>query len=740
MTLNNSDVPETVPVLLPLALPGAFDYRVMGQTPKPGSFVRVPLGKRERIGVVWDAREGDPEKDAKPINAARLKDVIEILDAPPLPDVMRRFIDWVANYSVAAPGAVLRMAMSAPKALSPEKGVTAYARSMGWSQPDGFRLTPARTRVLNLLSDGPDGAPRTLADIRAETGASAQVIKGLAIAGAVVSADLPPPPPFALPDPDQVGLQLSSDQEQAAGVLRERVLADAFSVTLLDGVTGSGKTEVYFEAIGQALKQGHQALVLLPEISLSNQWLDRFETRFGVAPALWHSELSPATRRKTWRAVAEGTAKVVVGARSALFLPFPDLGLVVVDEEHDGSYKQEDGVFYNARDMAVVRANLGSIPVVLASATPSLETVVNVERDRYHVLALPERIGDAVLPEVALIDLREDRPASGHFLAPALVEAIGETVAAVEQVLLFLNRRGYAPLTLCRACGYRVQCPNCSAWLVEHRSNARLSCHHCGHAPRLPEICPKCEAEESFVACGPGVERIAEEVANLFPTARHRIMASDTMTGASAMDEMISLITTGGVDILIGTQVIAKGHHFPHLTLVGVVDADLGLSGGDLRASERTHQLLTQVAGRAGRGSKPGRVLIQTHMPEHDVMAALVEGDRAAFLAAEKAEREYAHMPPFGRLAAVIISGPIEKEVDGTARALGRGRPKVDGVEILGPAPAALALLRGRHRRRFLVKASRNTVLQAVLKAWIGAVRPGKGVRIQVDIDPMSFL
>jgi primosomal protein N' (replication factor Y) len=732
---------ERVRVLLPLALPGPLDYRAVtgpGQGLRPGAFVRVPLGSRERVGVVWDrapAGHGDGDDDG--FDEARLKDVLEVLDAPPMGQVMRRFIDWVAAYTLSPPGAVLRMAMSVPKALLPEAGVTAFLSVPDWKGPEGFRITPQRQKVLDLLAAGP---PRTPAEIRAETGAGVGVVKGLHTAGALALHALAPPSPFVAPDPDGSGPVLTPAQAAAADKLRDAVRAEAFSVTLIDGVTGSGKTEVYFEAIAETLRRGRQALVLLPEIALSAQWLERFAVRFGCAPALWHSELGQARRRRTWRAVAEDRAPVVVGARSALFLPFAALGLIVIDEEHDGSYKQEDGVFYSARDMGVVRGHLGALPVVLASATPSLETVVNVARERYAALRLPERIGTATLPEVRLVDMRATPPPSGRWLSPPLAEALAETLDGGEQALLFLNRRGYAPLTLCRACGHRLECPNCSAWLVEHRASGRLACHHCGYTLRPPETCPNCEAESSFAACGPGVERIAEEVAALFPDARQRVMASDTLAGPQSFGDIVAAVTSGEVDILIGTQIIAKGYHFPHLTLAGVVDADLGLTGGDLRAAERTHQLLTQVAGRAGRADRPGRVLVQTYMPEHPVMTALASGDREAFIAAEQAERKAAAMPPFGRLAAVIVSGPRESEVDATAGALGRVRPDLPGLSVLGPAPAALRLLRGRHRRRFLVKGARDLSLQPILREWLARVRPGKAVRIQVDVDPVSFL
>jgi len=511
-------------------------------------------------------------------------------------------------------------------------------------------------------------------------------------------------------------------------------------VTVLDGVTGSGKTETYFAALAAALANGKQVLVLLPEIALGAQWLERFRQRFGVLPAQWHSDIGHAERRDTWRAVAGGRARVVVGARSALFLPFPELGLIIVDEEHDPSFKQEDGVCYQARDMSVLRASLADIPIILVSATPSLETVVNVARRRYARVALPRRHASAELPAVRLIDLRHERIERGYFLAAPLVTELAQTFEAGEQALLFLNRRGYAPLTLCRACGHRFQCPSCTAWLVEHRFTSRLLCHHCGYAEALPPCCPECLTAGALVPCGPGVERLLEEVTKRFTGVRAALMVSDLLPGPRAAAELAQGMTERRYDALIGTQLVAKGHHFPMLTLVGVVDADLGLAGGDLRAAERTYQLLHQVGGRAGRAERKGRVLIQTWMPDQPVMKALASGDRDRFLEAEAAARRQAELPPFGRLAALIISAADAETCDFTARALSRAAPQLPGVTVLGPAPAPLAVLRGRHRRRFLVKAGREVRLQAVLRAWLSRVRTAGSARIQVDIDPYSFL
>ena len=722
-----------VQVLLPLPLAGAYDYRVPeGMALAEGQFVAVPLGRREEVGVVWG--KGDltvaPEK---------LKDVARALDVPPMPESLKRTIDWVAAYTMTRPGAVLRMAMSVSAAFEPQKAILAYRRPAGGETDSRLidaRLTAARRRVLAVLADGP---PRLPAELAREAGVGAGVVRAMAQSGLIEAVHLQHLVP-GVPDADHARVVLSEAQERAAGELVAAVAARAFSVTLLDGVTGSGKTEVYFEAIAETLRRGLQTAVLLPEIALTAQWYARFRDRFGADPVGWHSELTKGQRRQAWRAVAEGGAPVVVGARSALFLPFPRLGLVVVDEEHDSSFKQEDGVVYHARDMAVVRARFARAPAVLASATPSLETLANAEQGRYRRAVLPERHGGAALPEITAIDLRREPPPRKAFLAPPLRAALAANLDAGEQAMLFLNRRGYAPLTLCRACGHRLQCPRCTAWLVEHRLRGQLLCHQCGFSAPSPSTCPTCQAADSFVACGPGVERIAEEVAHILPGARFAIMASDTIAGPSAAEDLVRRVQARELDLLIGTQIMAKGYHFPWLTLVGVVDADLGLAGGDLRAAERTYQLLHQVAGRAGRAARPGRVMLQTYMPEHPVMAALVAGGRDEFFAAEAQARRAHQMPPFGRLAAVIVSGADERAVDAVARALGRAAPREDGLAVLGPAPAPFALLRGRHRRRLLVKAPREAPLQRHLSAWLASVAIPGSVRVVVDVDPYSFL
>ncbi len=696
-----------------------------GQEPEPGDVVMVPLNRREEVGVVWDGAPDASVEDAK------LKPITAVLDVLPMPASLRRFVDWVAAYTLAMPGEVLAMALRV-NALQPQ------TPPAGWRLRPGARdLTKARAKVAQALVDG---VPRSTGDLARQAGVSTGVVRGMAQAGLLEPALLLAQPPFDRPDPDRAGPVLSAAQAAAGQALREAVAARAFGVTLLDGVTGSGKTEVYLEAVAASLQAGRQALVLLPEIALSSQWLERFERRFGVAPAVWHSDLGSRTRRITWRAVAEGLAPVVVGARSALFLPFPDLGLIVVDEEHETAFKQEDGVVYHARDMAVVRARLSDAPAVLVSATPSLETLANVEVGRYGRVTLEARHGGASLPAVEAIDLRDFPPERGHFLSPKLVEAAHATFARGEQAMLFLNRRGYAPLTLCRTCGHRMQCPNCTAWLVEHRARRALACHHCGHTEPIPPTCPSCDAPHSLVPIGPGVERITEEAASVFPEARLLVMASDTLTGPHAAAEAARRIENREVDLIIGTQIVAKGWHFPHLTLVGVVDADLGLAGGDLRAAERTVQLLHQVAGRAGRAEAPGRVLLQTFSPDHPVMQALIEGDLAGFMQTEAEIRRPGGWPPFGRLAALIISADTAQAADELARDVGRAAPRGDGLTVLGPAPAPFAILRGRHRRRLLLKTRRDVAVQPIVRQWLAGIRPSGTARIDVDVDPISFL
>ncbi len=723
--------PIAVPVVIPVALDQTYDYILPEEmAAEAGTFVLVPFGAQTRIGVVWDRQIG-PGGDRK-----KLKAVAELLDAPPIPELSRRLAEWVARYTLTPLGMVVRMMMNAPAVFEPARPRFGVRLASGAGEPP--RMTPARKRALEVAGDGLIRAKSALA---AEANCSTGVIDGLVAAGVLVEVAIPERR-FPRPDPHHAANEFNGDQAAAVHAMRAAVDAKSFSATLLDGVTGSGKTEVYFEAVARTLEQDRQALIMLPEIALTSQFMDRFKRRFGAPPVEWHSALSGPERGRVWKACATGEARVVVGARSALFLPFADLGLIVVDEEHDPGFKQEDRAHYQARDMAVVRGNLGRHPVILASATPSVESHVNARTGRYRHVTLPGRFSGVEMPDVAAIDLRKAPPDRGKWLSPVLIGAIEETLAAGQQSLLFLNRRGYAPLTLCRTCGHRIDCPQCTAWLVEHRFRRRLNCHHCGFSLPIPEKCPKCGEPGSLVACGPGVERIAEEIGERFPDAKVALLSSDLIPGLTEMREVIRTIEAGEVQIVIGTQLVAKGHHFPDLATVGVVDGDLGLSqGADPRAAERTFQLLFQVTGRAGRAFAKGRGYVQTHMPEHPVMEAIIKGDREAFLEREIRQRQAALLPPFGRLAALIMSAREQGLAERFAREVALRAPPADRIEVLGPAEAPLAVIRGRHRWRLLVKAPRDIDLQAYLRAWLAVLPEVKGdLRLTVDVDPYGFL
>ena len=732
-TLINSSLElNRINVLLPLPLGQSYTYAVPNNLSAQfsigfGDFVSVPLGSREIFGVVWEGQISDIAPD-------KIKNIISKVDIPPMPESTRRFAEWVSKYNMASLGSVLKMLMSVPDALEPPKLITAYSLDPRISE---FKTTPSRLKVIEVLENNQSLTAKSIVKL---SGVSNSVIKGLLKIGVLREVNLTRSSNFGTPDGEAPGPALNMEQNLTAEKIRADVKKGRFTVNVLEGVPGSGKTEVYLEAICEALSEGKQALILLPEIALGAQWLKRFRDRFGCAPAEWHSDLTLSMRRMTWRAVATGEAKVIVGARSALFLPYQSLGVIIIDEEHDQSFKQEDGVIYNARDMAVVLANLNKIPINLVSATPSLESLHNVSLGRYEHMILPDRYGGAQLPDMVIVNMREDKPDPGKWLSPKLVDALRKTFASNEQALLFLNRRGYAPLTLCQNCGYRFQCSQCTTWLVEHRYRDCLQCHHCGYQIPIPKKCPSCEKEDGLFACGPGVERIAEEFAELFPGVRAEIAVSDNLHTPGQAQDLINRIENREIDLIIGTQIVAKGYHFPYLTLVGVVDADIGLTGGDIRALERTYQLLYQVSGRAGRGYRQGRVLVQTFDPQNAVIQALINGDHQNFIQTMTRDRELHLMPPFGRLVGVIISGKDEHAVDQGVFNLAQTAPRDNGVITLGPAPAPLALLRGRHRRRFLVKANKKVNIQARINSWLKSTVIPRKVRVQLDIDPYSFM
>ena len=737
MTLPSPETAETlIRVMLATPLPhadGALTYRMDEQAAllaEPGQLVSAPLGKRQVTGMVIDKTSGTASKD----KAITYKTAIPYDAALRLTVEMQKFLNWVAQWYMEPPGGVFKMAVSVPSALTPEVLPTGYQCI---ADPDQAS-TPRRRNILIALSDMAM-LPQTAASIHALTGASASTIKAMVAEGLLKEVPLASPPSASLSALPDRQYPLTDEQAIAADQLAAAVDAKAFKAFVLDGVTGSGKTEVYFEAVAAALRAGRQALILLPEIALSQAFEKRCLDRFGFRPRLWHSGLTDARRRAVWRDAIKGEPMVVAGARSALFLPFSQLGVMVVDEEHDHSFRQQDGVRYHARDMAVVRAKLSSVPVILSSATPSLETLVNAEQGKYDHICLTNRFGEAGMPEISLVDLSKTPTERRRWLAPPLVDAIKKALANQEQILLFLNRRGYAPMSLCLSCRERIVCPNCSAWLVTHKSAGQLRCHHCGHSSRFPEQCPSCGVEGMIMACGPGVERLAEEVALRFPDARQGLFSSDVITSPAKAEAFFDAVHKGEIDIIIGTQMIAKGHHFPGLTLVGVVDADLGLSGGDLRGGELSWQLLTQVAGRAGRAEKLGRVMMQTAMPEARVLQSLLKDDRAGFIAAEKADREAAHMPPFGRLAAVILSSRDQEKLTAFTTQMARQWPNYDGMTLLGPAPAPIRLLRGQHRVRFLIKAEREVNLQRAIAQWLDRVKIPSIITCQLDIDPVSF-
>ncbi len=730
MTLpSHFDEGMLVGVLTAQPLGRVLDYKAPEGGCFTGAFVEVPLGPRKVLGVVWGPGKGD-------YDIAKIRSVIRVLDAVPMREEMQIFLTRAADYTLTPMPAMLRLATRSPGLGDPPSMQRVYR--LGTGAPD--HDTAARRRVIATLSEY-GGLSFTLAELAEMAGVSSSVVKGLVKQGVVREEDSPRDLPYPHLDPGHGGKDLAEDQEVAAGHLRAAVRSGVYGTTLLKGVTGSGKTEVYLEAVAECLKAGRQALVLLPEIALTAEFLKRVEARFGAMPTEWHSGVTMTERRRAWRMVGEGGAQLVVGARSALFLPYRDLGLIVVDEEHDTSYKQEDGVLYNARDMTVLRASICSAQVILASATPSLESWANAEAGKYTRLELTSRFGAAQMPDMRAIDMRtEDLPGS-HWISPQLQDAVRKRLELGEQSLLFLNRRGYAPVTICRACGHQIGCDHCDARMVEHRFQKRLVCHQCGETKPMPVACPSCEAVDRLAPVGPGVERLGEETANLFPEARVAVLSSDLFGSARAMKEQIVAIANGEADIIIGTQLVAKGHNFPLLTLVGVIDADLGLQGSDLRAAERTFQLMRQVAGRAGRSTRKGEALLQTFQPEHPVIRATLGGDEEAFWRAEAEERRLAGVPPYGRMAGIVLSSPNVQEVFDVGSALARndGPLRQIGAQVYGPAPAPIARIRGRHRVRLLVKASKSVALQPALAVWVAQLKLPNSLRLSIDIDPQNF-
>jgi primosomal protein N' (replication factor Y) len=728
--LRHFDEGDLISVLTTQPLDRALDYRAPAGGCFEGAFVEVPLGPRKVLGVVWGPGEGGYE-------LSKVRTVLRVLDAVPMREEMKSFLTRAAEYTLTPMPAMLRLATRSPGLGDPPSMRLIYRRG---SRDEPDRWTDARRKVVAVLEEY-GGLAFTLAELAELAGVSTSVVKGLAKQGVVAEEQSPRDLPYPALEPDHRRKALTSEQESAARTLTQAVISRSYGTTLLKGVTGSGKTEVYLEAVAACLRTGRQALVLLPEIALTAEFLTRVEDRFGARPAEWHSGVTMTERRRTWRMVGEGGAQLVVGARSALFLPFRDLGLIVVDEEHDTSYKQEDGVLYNARDMAVLRASITGAQVVLASATPSLESWANAEAGKYARVTLTSRFGEAVLPRMRALDMRDEKLPANRWISSALSAEVMRRLEAGEQSLLFLNRRGYAPVTICRACGHQIGCDHCDARMVEHRFQKRLVCHQCGETKPMPERCPSCDVEGRLAPVGPGVERLGEEVAELFPEARVAVLSSDLFGSARALKAAIERIAEGEADIIIGTQLVAKGHNFPLLTLVGVIDADLGLQGSDLRAAERTFQLMRQVAGRAGRAERPGEALLQTYQPEHPVIRAILSGDEEDFWRAEAAERRHAGVPPYGRMAGIVLSSPHAQDAFDVGKALAaKAEPlRRIGAQVFGPAPAPIARIRGRHRVRLLVKADKGAPLQPALAAWVRQIRLPSNLRLSIDIDPQNF-
>ncbi len=724
------DQGDLVAVLTTQPLDRLLDYKAPEGGCFRGAFVEVPLGPRKVMGVVWGPGQGDFDR-------SRIRSVIRVLDVAPMRDEMRSFLGRAAAYTLTPMSAMLRLATRAPGLGDPQSMRKIYR--LGKGEPE--RQTDARRRVLEVLREY-GGLSFTLKELAEMAGVTPSVVKGLVKQGVVREEDSPRDLPYPHLDPDLPSKDLNADQAAAAETLRAGLQSGKYGTTLLKGVTGSGKTEVYLEAVAECLRLGKQALVLLPEIALTAEFLTRVEARFGARPAEWHSGVTITERRRIWRMVGQGDAQLVVGARSSLFLPFRHLGLIIVDEEHDTSYKQEDGVTYNARDMAVLRSAICGARVVLASATPSLESWANADAGKYDKIELTSRYGASILPEMRAIDMRAEQMPASTWISPTLRQAVEDRRAKGEQSLLFINRRGYAPVTLCRACGEQIGCDHCDARMVEHRFLKRLMCHQCGETKPMPDACPSCEVEGKLAPVGPGIERLAEEALGAFPDANIVTLSSDMFGSARALKAKIEEIAEGEADIIIGTQLVAKGHNFPNLTLVGVIDADLGLQGSDLRAAERTFQLMRQVAGRAGRAQKPGQALLQTFQPEHPVIRAILSGDENGFWSAEAAERQAAGVPPYGRMAGIVLSGPDVAAVFDLGNAMARndGPLRQIGAQVYGPAPAPIARIRGRHRVRLLVKADKGAPIQDAIARWIAPLRLTGDLRLSVDIDPQSFL
>ena len=728
---------DIVKVLIPNVINTGYDYRLTAPA-DVGDFVRCTVMNRQYIGVIVGAGDSNLEP-------SKIKPIIEICK---LGHLSGADIDWIykmSNWTLMAPGAVLRLVLNVPDAFLPPKVEQLYS----FNFDTDAKMTEARQSVADAFQSN-DNEAMSVNDIINITHVGNSVIKTMIKNGILIPVQWREKTveDFVYKYRDMGNVVLNDEQQAAADAIAKAIDKNEFSVYLLDGITGSGKTQVYFDAALKAYEKGKSVLLMMPEIALTAQFMDRFKQRFGESPVVWHSNLTAARRREIWRGVARGRIKIVVGTRSALFLPWQNLGLIVVDEEHDTSYKQEDMGNYHARDMAVLRGKIAGFPVVLASATPSIETLHNVATGKYNRLRLNSRFGGAQLPTIETIDMRVSRPEpyklqedaeeKSGCLSPQLCEEIKKTLTDKKQVMLFINRRGFAPIVQCKKCGWVSECEDCSVALNYHKHLNKLVCHMCGKTSPLPKTCPKCGMEVSMR--GAGVERIQEEISARFPDAQTAIVSSDTIMSRESLERLVHKMETGEIDIVIGTQILAKGHHFPNLTLVGVVDADMGLFGTDFRAAEHTFQQLFQVAGRAGRGAFPGRVLLQTYQSEHPVIRAICAGNRDDFIAGDMESRRAAKMPPFGQLTAVIVEGSNEKTLKKYCEELAKAAPQLNGGKIMGPIPAQIYQIRNWYRMRFLVSGDARANLQPIVRAWLDKIKQPANIRVKIDVNPQNFM
>lgn len=732
------NVGDIVKVLIPNVINTGYDYRLTAPA-DVGWFVRCTVMNRQYIGVI--VGPGDSN-----LSPSKIKPIIEVCNFGRMSNADIKWIYKMSEWTLMSPGAVLRLIINVPDAFN----LPAVEQLYAYNFDADCKMTDARQKVADAFQSN-DNDAMSVNDIQTIARVGHSVVKTMIKNGILIPIetrekhnDL-----YNYKYTDTGTVKLNTEQQNAADTIATAINKNEFAVYLLDGITGSGKTQVYFDSALRAYNMGKSVLLMMPEIALTAQFMSRFEQRFGAPPVVWHSNLTAARRRDIWRGVANGSIKIVVGTRSALFLPWQNLGLIVVDEEHDTSYKQEDMGNYHARDMAVLRAKISNFPVVLASATPSFETLYNVARGKYNRLRLMSRFGGATLPKIETIDMREQRPEpyktdansdteiSGN-LSPVLCAKISETLNQHKQVMLFINRRGFAPIVQCKKCGWVAQCPDCSVGMNYHKRLNKLICHMCGKMHDLPSVCPQCGNDVSMR--GAGLEKIEEEVAHKFPFAKTALVSSDTIMSREALERLVKKMENGEIDIIIGTQILAKGHHFPNLTLVGVVDADMGLFGTDFRAGEHTFQQLFQVAGRAGRGEFPGHVLLQTFQPEHPVITAICAGNRDEFMKSDMESRRAAKMPPFGQLVAVVIESDKEQTLHKYCKQLSDVAPVLKGGKIMGPIAAQIYQIRNWYRMRFLVSGDANANLQPIVRDWLNKIKQPANVRVKIDVNPQNFM